>query len=77
MSVKVAHWKDADAAIATVDQVLQKLGIGHHFGVSLLGINGCYVAEQEGDEVSERLEYQGKCYLPSFSAKPPPSSLGQ
>jgi hypothetical protein len=22
-------------------------------------------------------EYQGKCYLPSFSAKPPPSSLGQ
>jgi hypothetical protein len=22
-------------------------------------------------------EYQGECYLPSFSAKPPPSSLGQ
>jgi hypothetical protein len=22
-------------------------------------------------------EYQGKCYLPSFSAKPPPSSLGR
>jgi hypothetical protein len=22
-------------------------------------------------------EYQGKCYLPSFSAKPPPQSLGQ
>jgi hypothetical protein len=22
-------------------------------------------------------EYQGKCYLPSFSARPPPSSLGQ
>jgi hypothetical protein len=21
-------------------------------------------------------EYQGKCYLPSFSVKPPPSSLG-
>ena len=21
-------------------------------------------------------EYQGECYLPSFSAKPPPSSLG-
>jgi hypothetical protein len=25
----------------------------------------------------ELFEYQGKCYLPSFSAKPPPSSLGQ
>jgi hypothetical protein len=22
-------------------------------------------------------EHQGECYLPSFSAKPPPSSLGQ
>ncbi|QRN94509.1 hypothetical protein JRI60_36075 [Archangium violaceum] len=22
-------------------------------------------------------EYQGKCYLPAFSAKPPPQSLGQ
>lgn len=22
-------------------------------------------------------EYQGKCYLPTFSAKPPPQSLGQ
>jgi hypothetical protein len=25
----------------------------------------------------ELYEYQGKCYLPSFSAKPPPQSLGQ
>jgi hypothetical protein len=25
----------------------------------------------------ELYEYQGKCYAPTFSAKPPPSSLGQ
>ncbi len=38
-SVGITDWKDADAAIATVDEVLRKWGIGHHFGISVRGID--------------------------------------
>jgi len=38
-SVGITDWKDADAAVAIVDAVLQGWGIGHHFGISLWGMN--------------------------------------
>ncbi|WPB82164.1 hypothetical protein KYC5002_23995 [Archangium violaceum] len=38
-SVGITDWKDADAAVAIVDEVLQGWGIGHHFGISVRGMN--------------------------------------
>ena len=38
-SVGITDWKDADAAVAIVDEVLQGWGIGHHFGISVWGMN--------------------------------------
>jgi hypothetical protein len=43
-SVGITDWKDADAAVAIVDEVLQGWGIGHHFGISVRGINCDMVA---------------------------------
>ncbi|HYO72874.1 MAG TPA: hypothetical protein VEU33_43120 [Archangium sp.] len=41
-------------------------------------VGGCWAPHELKAPCPETLfEYQGKCYLPSFSAKPPPSSLGQ
>ena len=38
LSVGVMHWKDADTAIAIVDDVLRELGVGHYFGLSVKGV---------------------------------------
>jgi hypothetical protein len=38
VSVHIMHWKYADTAIAIVDDELRLLGVGHHFGVSVKGI---------------------------------------
>ncbi|WNG32532.1 hypothetical protein F0U61_02110 [Archangium violaceum] len=38
-SVGITDWKDADAAVAIVDEVLREWGIGHHFGISVRGID--------------------------------------
>jgi hypothetical protein len=38
-SVGITDWKDADAAVAIVDEVLRTWGIGHHFGISVRGID--------------------------------------
>ncbi|MCY1076353.1 hypothetical protein [Archangium lansingense] len=41
-------------------------------------VGGCWMTHELRAPCPEDLfEYQGKCYAPSFSAKPPPSSLGQ
>ncbi|HZH16519.1 MAG TPA: hypothetical protein VE057_19360, partial [Archangium sp.] len=41
-------------------------------------VGACWAPHELKAPCPETLfEYQGKCYLPSFSAKPPPSSLGQ
>ena len=41
-------------------------------------VGGCWMPHELKAPCPETLfEYQGKCYAPSFSAKPPPSSLGQ
>jgi hypothetical protein len=41
-------------------------------------VGACWAAHELKAPCPEDLfEYQGKCYLPSFSARPPPSSLGQ
>jgi hypothetical protein len=40
-------------------------------------VGACWAPHELKAPCPETLfEYQGKCYLPSFSAKPPPSSLG-
>ncbi len=38
-SVGITDWKDADAAVAIAHEVLQGWGIGHHFGISVWGLN--------------------------------------
>ncbi|QRK10708.1 hypothetical protein JQX13_11900 [Archangium violaceum] len=38
-SVGITDWKDADAAVAIVDEVLREWGIGHYFGISVRGID--------------------------------------
>jgi hypothetical protein len=38
VSVGVMHWKDVDTAIAIVDDVLRELGVGHYFGLSVMGM---------------------------------------
>ncbi|PTL85560.1 hypothetical protein [Vitiosangium sp. GDMCC 1.1324] len=38
-SVGIMNWKDADTAIAIVDEVLRNLGIGDSFGISVRGID--------------------------------------
>ena len=41
-------------------------------------VGACWAPHELKAPCPETLfEYQGKCYLPSFSARPPPSSLGQ
>ncbi|OJH40387.1 hypothetical protein [Cystobacter ferrugineus] len=41
-------------------------------------VGGCWMPHELKAPCPDSLhEYQGKCYVPSFSAKPPPSSLGQ
>nr|AYM52516.1 hypothetical protein [Archangium sp.] len=41
-------------------------------------VGGCWMTHELKAPCPDTLfEYQGKCYAPSFSAKPPPSSLGQ
>jgi len=41
-------------------------------------VGACWMPHELKAPCPEDLfEYQGKCYAPSFSAKPPPSSLGQ
>jgi len=41
-------------------------------------VGACWAPHELKAPCPETLfEHQGKCYLPSFSAKPPPSSLGQ
>ena len=41
-------------------------------------VGGCWAPHKLKAPCPETLfEHQGECYLPSFSAKPPPSSLGQ
>jgi hypothetical protein len=41
-------------------------------------VGGCWAPHELKAPCPDDLyEYQGKCYLPTFSAKPPPSSLGQ
>ena len=41
-------------------------------------VGGCWAPHKLKAPCPETIfEYQGECYLPSFSAKPPPSSLGQ
>jgi hypothetical protein len=41
-------------------------------------VGACWMPHELKAPCPEDLfEYQGKCYVPSFSAKPPPSSLGQ
>jgi hypothetical protein len=40
-------------------------------------VGGCWAPHELKAPCPDDLyEYQGKCYLPTFSAKPPPSSLG-
>jgi hypothetical protein len=38
-SVGIMDWKDADAAVAVVDEVLRTWGVGQYFGVSVRGID--------------------------------------
>lgn len=38
-SVGITDWKDADAAVAIVDEVLRTWGIGDSFGISVWGMN--------------------------------------
>jgi hypothetical protein len=38
-SVGIVDWKDADAAVAVVHEVLQQWDIGDHFGISVRGMN--------------------------------------
>jgi hypothetical protein len=41
-------------------------------------VGGCWAPHKLKAPCPQDLfEYQGECYIPSFSAKPPPSSLGQ
>jgi hypothetical protein len=41
-------------------------------------VGGCWMPHELKAPCPDSLhEYQGKCYVPSFSAKPPPPSLGQ
>jgi hypothetical protein len=41
-------------------------------------VGACWAPHELKAPCPETLfEHEGKCYLPSFSAKPPPSSLGQ
>jgi hypothetical protein len=41
-------------------------------------VGGCWMPHKLKAPCPEDLfEHQGECYAPSFSAKPPPSSLGQ
>jgi hypothetical protein len=47
-----------------------------HIEVELIG--ACWSAHEIKAPCPDSLhEHQGKCYVPSFSAKPPPSALGQ
>jgi hypothetical protein len=41
-------------------------------------VGGCWMTHELKAPCPETIfEHQGKCYVPAFSAKPPPSSLGQ
>jgi hypothetical protein len=41
-------------------------------------VGACWAPHKRKAPCPETIfEYQGECYLPSFSDKPPPSSLGQ